>query len=136
MATSHQTAAVREFNRTVVQRIGALSDSYLAQDRPLGEARLLWEIGEQGCDARSLRARLGLDSGYLSRLLRSLEQAGLVEVRPAADDQRVRRVSLTSRGREQRAVLDSRSDELACSVLEPLTDPQQQRLVAAMATVT
>ena len=71
MATPQQTAAVREFNRTVVQRIGALSDSYLAQDRPLGEARLLWEIGPDGCAVRSLRERLELDSGYVSRLLRS-----------------------------------------------------------------
>ena len=67
-------ARVRSFNRTVTQRVGALQDEYLARGRPLGASRVLWEIGEDGADVRSLRARLGLDSGYLSRLLRSLER--------------------------------------------------------------
>ena len=65
-------AQVRGFNRTVTQCVGALDDCYLARDRPLGAARVLWEIGEDGCDVRRC-ARLSLDSGYLSRLLRSLE---------------------------------------------------------------
>src|ERR1700733_6084093 len=69
---------VRRFNRTVTQRIGALDDAFLARDRPLGQARLLWEIGPDGSDVRRLRARLDLDSGYLSRLLRSLEGDELV----------------------------------------------------------
>ena len=73
-------AQVRHFNRTVTQRVGALQDQYLARDRSLGEARLLWEIGDGGRDLRSLRSDLDLDSGYLSRLLRSLEAAGLVAV--------------------------------------------------------
>ena len=69
---------VRRFNRTVTERVGALDDHFLGRDRALGEARLLWEIGPDGCEVRLLRARLALDSGYLSRLLRSLEAAGLV----------------------------------------------------------
>ena len=52
---------VRSFNRTVTQRVGALSDSFLARDRPLGEARMLWEIGTEGCEVRALRHRLDLD---------------------------------------------------------------------------
>ena len=56
-------AQVRRFNRAVTQRIGALDASYLARGRPLGEARVLWEIGEEGCEVRALRSRLGLDSG-------------------------------------------------------------------------
>src|SRR5215207_5386651 len=64
---------VRRFNRTVTQRIGSLDDRFLSRDRPLGEARRLWEIGADGTDVRSLRSRLDLDSGYVSRLLRSLE---------------------------------------------------------------
>ena len=71
---------VRRFNRTVTQRAGALSEEFLARDRPLGQARVLWEIGPDGSDIRRLRARLDLDSGYLSRLLRALEGDGLVEV--------------------------------------------------------
>ena len=56
--------AVRRFNRTVTQRVGALSDAFLARGRPLGQARLLWEIGPDGRAVRDLRARLDLDSGY------------------------------------------------------------------------
>jgi DNA-binding MarR family transcriptional regulator len=60
----------------VTQRVGALDDHFLSRDRPLGEARVLWEIGADGSEVRALRARLGLDSGHLSRLLRSLEAPG------------------------------------------------------------
>jgi DNA-binding MarR family transcriptional regulator/GNAT superfamily N-acetyltransferase len=126
---------VRSFNRLVTQRVGALNDRYLSRDRPLGEARLLWEIGVEGCDARALRSRLRLDSGYLSRLLSSLEAAQLVSVRPNEDDKRVRTVRLTPAGLAERALLDRRSDELARSFLEPLSEPRRARLVAAMAEV-
>src|SRR6476646_11216017 len=111
---------VRSFNRTVTQRVGALSDRYLARDRPLGEARMLWEIGADGCDVRILRTRLGLDSGYASRLLRSLEAAGLVTVAPSPRDARVRNARLTKKGRKERALLDRRSDALAESMLRQL----------------
>jgi DNA-binding MarR family transcriptional regulator/GNAT superfamily N-acetyltransferase len=127
-------ARVRSFNRVVTERVGALNESYLARDRSLGEARLLWEIGADGRDVRDLRARLGLDSGYLSRLLRSLE-AGLVRVGPRADDRRVRRATLTRAGRAERALLDRRSDELARSFLEPLDEAKRHRLVEAMGEV-
>lgn len=126
---------VRRFNRTVTQRIGALSDTYMARDRPLGQARVLWEIGPDGCDLRSLRFRLDLDSGYLSRLLRTLESDGLVELEQSGDDGRVRTARLTARGLTERAILDRRSDELAASILEPLSESQQARLIAAMGEV-
>jgi DNA-binding MarR family transcriptional regulator len=126
---------VRRFNRIVTQRVGALDDHFLARDRPLGEARVLWEIGPDGCDVRSLRSRLGLDSGYLSRLLRSLEAARLVSVEPSAPDKRVRTARLTSAGLSERAVLDERSDALALSFLTPLNEAQRNQLVAAMADV-
>src|ERR1700732_4592098 len=111
---------VRSFNRLVTQRVGALNDAYLARERPLGQARLLWEIGVEGREVRLLRARLGLDSGYLSRLLRSLEEAGLVCVEAKEDDGRVRIARLTAAGRAEQALLERRSDELARSLLEPL----------------
>src|SRR5436190_19123679 len=106
---------VRSFNRLVTERVGALNNHYLARDRPLGEARLLWEIGADGCDVRRLRSRLGLDSGYLSRLLRSLEAAGLTTVGPSEADKRVRTVRLTAAGLAERELLETRSDELATS---------------------
>jgi DNA-binding MarR family transcriptional regulator/predicted GNAT family N-acyltransferase len=126
---------VRRFNRTVTQRVGALDDHYLARDRPLGEARVLWEIGEDGCDVRRLRSVLALDSGYLSRILRSLEADRLVTVGRNDDDRRVRTARLTAAGSRERTVLDRRSDALARSFLEPLTDAQRDRLVSAMGEV-
>jgi len=128
-------ARVRSFNRLVTERVGALNDRYLARDRPLGEARVLWEIGPAGCEIRQLRARLGLDSGYLSRLLRSLEAAGLVRVVRTDRDGRVRRAELTPAGVVERDLLDRRSDELARSFLDPLGAESRGRLVAAMAEV-
>ena len=126
---------VRRFNRTVTERVGALDDHFLGLERPLGEARLLWEIGVDGCEVRLLRARLGLDSGYLSRLLRSLEAAGLVTVTPSEGDRRLRVARLTARGRAERAALDKRADRQARSLLAPLDPQQQERLVAAMRDV-
>jgi DNA-binding MarR family transcriptional regulator/GNAT superfamily N-acetyltransferase len=126
---------VRSFNRLVTQRVGALNDHYLARDRPLGEARVLWEIGVEGSDVRRLRSRLDLDSGYLSRLLRSLEAAQLVTVQPRHDDKRVRTVQLTPAGLAERELLDRGSDDLARSFLEPLSESRRTRLVTAMAEV-
>jgi DNA-binding MarR family transcriptional regulator/GNAT superfamily N-acetyltransferase len=129
------TGRVRRFNRVVTQRIGALSEEYLARSRPLGASRVLWEIGDGGGDVRAIRARLDLDSGYLSRLLRGLQAEGLVRVRPSRDDHRVRAVRLTEAGRAERAELDRRSDQLAWSLLAPLNDRQRARLADAMSTV-
>ncbi len=127
-----RVSEVRRFNRLVTQRVGALDDRFLARDRPLGEARVLWEIGMQGCEVRLLRSRLDLDSGYLSRLLRALEGTGLVTVGPGERDGRTRFARLTAQGRREWAELDRRSDRLAHSLLAPLNDGQQARLVTAM----
>jgi DNA-binding MarR family transcriptional regulator len=126
---------VRSFNRTVTQRIGALQDAYLARARPLGASRVLWEIGDDGADLRALRVRLDLDSGYLSRMVRMLEQDGLVSVAPRPSDKRVRTVQLTPAGRSERELLDRRSNELASSLLAPLSAGQQARLADAMGVV-
>ena len=126
---------VRRFNRTVTERVGALNDHYLGRDRALGEARVLWEIGEDRCDVRVLRSRLEIESGYLSRLLRSLERARLITVGASERDKRVRTARLTRKGRAERALLDGRSDALARSMLEPLTNAQRERLISAMRDV-
>ncbi len=84
MPTGHSLTKVREmstdsvetlrrFNRTWSQRVGVLEDSFLGSGRPLAPARLLFEIGHEGESVLRLRARLGFDSGHLSRLLRQLE---------------------------------------------------------------
>jgi DNA-binding MarR family transcriptional regulator/GNAT superfamily N-acetyltransferase len=130
-----QLETVRRFNREITQRVGALNDEYLSRDRSLGLSRLLWEIGPDGSEVRVLRSRLGLDSGYTSRQLRRLEQDGLVSVDPDASDGRVRKVHLTDAGRDECAVLNQKSDELAASILAPLTAKQRRRLIEAMADV-
>ena len=128
-------AQVRRFNRTVTQRIGVLDENFLASDRSLGQNRLLWEIGADGCDIRSLRARLDLDSGYVSRLLRALEAGGLIAIEQSAADGRVRTARLTAAGRREVDALDRRSDDAASAILKPLTARQRDRLVAAMEEV-
>jgi DNA-binding MarR family transcriptional regulator len=133
--TAEMIAGIRRFNRTVTQRIGVLDESFLASDRSLGLNRLLWEIGVDGCDVRSLRARLDLDSGYLSRLLRVLERDSLIVVGHNPDDRRIRVVRLTEAGRRAVAVLDERSDDAAAAILAPLNAGQRDRLVTAMAEV-
>src|SRR5688572_28639143 len=133
---AEQIERIRSFNRLVSQRIGALQDSYLSRGRPLGEARLIFETGPgEGRDVRILRRRLGLDAGYLSRLLRSLEGQHLIEVGKAEADGRVRQARLTDKGRGEYAAYDALSDELARAMLAPLGEKQRERLVAAMAEV-
>jgi DNA-binding MarR family transcriptional regulator/GNAT superfamily N-acetyltransferase len=126
---------VRSFNRTVAERIGALDDRFLGRPRPMGESRTLWEIGPEGIEVRALRARLALDSGYTSRVLRSLEKQGLVVVETSPDDRRVRRVRPTDAGLAERAELDRRADDVARGFLAPLSEGQRSRLVAAMTEV-
>jgi DNA-binding MarR family transcriptional regulator/GNAT superfamily N-acetyltransferase len=124
---------VRDFNRFYTQRIGVLTDRYLGQ-RPLGEARLLFEIGHTA-DVSAVRTRLGLDSGYLSRLLRSLERQGLIELSPHPADARARIATLTAAGRAARSDLDTRSEDAAAGLVDPLTPTQRERLATAMEEV-
>lgn len=126
---------MRRFNRIVTQRVGALDEAFLARGRPLGQARVLWEIGPDGADVRALRARLGLDSGYLSRVLGALGSEGLVTVGPSKSDGRVRTARLTRAGLAERAELDRRNDAVASSILDALGATQRTRLVGAMAEI-
>ena len=130
-----QLRQIRRFNRAVTQRVGALEIDYLRRGRPLAEARLLFEIGADGVDLLVLRGKLGLDSGYLSRLIQSLAKQGLIAVTKRAGDSRRRRVSLTRKGNAERAAYDSLSDKLAASMLEPLDASERTRLMTAMGEV-
>jgi ribosomal protein S18 acetylase RimI-like enzyme len=112
---------VRAFNRTIAERIGALTDGFLGRGRPMGESRTLWEIGLGGTEIRDLRALL--------------EQEGLITVETSSGDGRVRYVQLTDAGRAERAELDRRADEVAWSFLKPLDAAQRDRLVTAMSDV-
>jgi DNA-binding MarR family transcriptional regulator/N-acetylglutamate synthase-like GNAT family acetyltransferase len=129
-----ETDVLRRFNRAWSQRVGLLEESYLGQGRSLGASRLLFEMGPEGDGVLELRRRLGLDSGYLSRLLRGLEDERLVDVRPDPSDQRRRVVVPTARGRRAIARLEDRSEERARVLVEPLGESQRRRLADALAT--
>ena len=101
----------------------------------MGASRALWEIGLGGTEVRSLRTRLGLDSGYTSRVLRALERERLIRIAASDRDGRVRFVRLTDAGRKERQELDRRAEHVAQSFLAPLSDRQRARLVTAMTEV-
>ncbi|MET9864592.1 GNAT family N-acetyltransferase [Streptomyces sp. NPDC006386] len=134
--STEQVAAFRRFNRYFTRRIGVLNDHYLGQDRPLGEARLLFEIAESpaGVSLRELRSRLGLDAGYLSRMTKALQAQGMVRLRTHPDDNRLRMIELTPAGRVEVTEQNRRADTLASDVLTGLTAPQRQQLTDALAT--
>lgn len=126
---------LRRFNRTYTQRIGVLDDSFLGTGRPLAVSRLLHEIGNAGsAGVRELRERLDLDSGHLSRMLRRLEEEGLVATVVEPADRRRRAVELTPAGRAAYDDLERRSEERAATLVGPLTARQQQRLADALGT--
>ena len=133
--SADEIAQVRRFNRLVTQRVGALNDHFLGRDRPLAESRLLFEIGPDGADLRDLRRRLGLDAGYVTRLVQALERAGLIRCGRAAADQRVRSARLTAAGRRELREMNRRADRVAADLLEPLPPAYRERLVGAMTEV-
>ena len=124
---------LRSFNRSFTQRIGVLDDSYLGTGRPLGPSRILFEIGPGGVGVAVLRRRLGLDSGYLSRLLRQLERDGLVELKSDPSDGRQRFVELSSKGHRDWAELDRRAELLAIELVSPLSERQLAELAENLA---
>jgi DNA-binding MarR family transcriptional regulator/GNAT superfamily N-acetyltransferase len=125
---------LRRFNRSFTQRIGVLGDSYLDAGRPLGPSRLLFEVGDRGAHVGELRSRLGLDSGYVSRMLRQLEDEQLVTVTTDPADRRQRIVTLSPLGRREWRRLDQRADRAARRLVQPLAAPQRARLADALAT--
>ncbi len=132
VSTDHVTA-FRRFNRYFTRRIGVLDDHYLGQDRPLGEARLLFEIGD-GASLRELRSRLGLDAGYLSRMAKALEAQGMVRLSTHSQDNRLRMIELTPAGRVEVKEQDRRAGVAAAGLLDGLSETQRAELTRAMAT--
>jgi DNA-binding MarR family transcriptional regulator/GNAT superfamily N-acetyltransferase len=133
MTIEQQAGVVRRFNRSYTQRIGVLEDSFLGMGLPLSAMRLLFEIGTQPGTVAMLRTRLGLDSGFLSRLLRRLEHEGLAEVVPDPADRRRRVARLTGKGQAFWDELEARSQARARALIDPLTQRQRSRLVSALA---
>lgn len=110
-------ARIRRLNRAVTRETGALDTSYLGRGRPLGAARVLHLCTPTGSDVAQIRAALDLDSGLLSRLLRSLEAEGLVETRTSPADRRCRIACLTPQGQAERAAYERLNDDLAARLL-------------------
>jgi DNA-binding MarR family transcriptional regulator len=128
--THDSIARFRRFARAVTLEVGALDESFLGRGRPLGAARVLNAIGQGCADVSEIRDRLKLDSGLMSRLLRGLEDEGLVEIQPAAEDGRRRVARLTPAGRAEFAAYEGLSDARAEATLKRVAEPE--RLLAAM----
>lgn len=128
--------SVRRFNRFYTQRIGALREGLLESDFSLTEARVLYELAHRKEPAASELARdLGLDPGYLSRILRRFKQHGLIDRNPSEADGRRTLLALTPDGRRAFAPLDARSRAEAGAMLKGLSEVDQRRTVEAMSTI-
>ena len=129
--------AVRHFNRFFTRRIGALREGLLHSRYSLTEARILFEIahGDALVSASDLSRELGLDPGYLSRILARLERQGLIEKIPSESDARRRLLSLTPAGKDAFSLLDNRSREEVAEMLGELSEGDQRRLLEAMLTI-
>lgn len=130
-----QVNQVRRFNRAVSQYVGALESNFLGRDRPLGACRVLFEVGRRGIEIRELRDHLELDSGYVSRLVKSLESEGLVQSEPSVSDARVKVLTLTDAGKRELSELDHASNERASTLLNQLNPKQSEVLLSAMGNV-
>ncbi|HKW79454.1 MAG TPA: helix-turn-helix domain-containing GNAT family N-acetyltransferase [Casimicrobiaceae bacterium] len=142
-AREARITALRRFNRFYTQRIGVLREGLLQSPFSLAQVRVLYELahpdaaaaGEGGPTATALAARLDLDEGYLSRILRGFERQRLVRRTPSVTDRRRQFVALTRRGRSAFAPLDRRSHDEIGAMLDPLSERDARRLVAAMSTI-
>lgn len=135
-AFEQRVAAVRRFSRFYTRQIGLLQASLLESPFSLSEARVLYELAQrQNCSATELAAELGLDHGYLSRILRGFEQQGLIDRKRSSQDGRQIVLSLTTRGRKAFATLDHLSQRDMEAMLRPLAAGDQARIVAAMGTI-
>jgi DNA-binding MarR family transcriptional regulator len=134
MVDAQDIALARSFNRLVTRQVDALNDRHLGR-RPLAELRVLFEIGAEGATPRDVRTRLGLDSGYVSRMIGALKRDGLVASAPDPVDRRTTRLRLTDAGRAEMRELDRLTDEHVAALLHRLSDEQAERLLRAQAEV-
>ena len=129
-------AAVRRFNRFYTRRIGVLDEGLVESDLSLTEARILWEIVQRVAPSPGeLRQAVGVDGGYLTRILQRFQKRGLVSRSAASDDARRAVIRLTARGRSVFDDLDARTRSQIAGILQPLADADRRRLAAAMATI-
>ena len=131
-----QVAAVRAFNRFYTRKLGVLDQQLLQSPFSLSEARVLYELAyRDDASAKEIGSELGLDAGYLSRILQSFDEGGLITRKPAASDRRQSRLGLTAKGRQAFAKLERRTQEDVAAMLAGLPRGGSERLVAAMSTI-
>jgi DNA-binding MarR family transcriptional regulator/GNAT superfamily N-acetyltransferase len=129
-------AAVRAFNRFYTRKLGVLDQHLMKSPFSLSEARVLYELAHRDDPAaKDLGAELGLDPGYLSRILQKLDDSGLIARKPLPSDRRQVRLSLTAKGRQAFAKLDRSSHDEVAAMLDRLGDGERAALVHAMATI-
>lgn len=129
-------AQVRHFNRFITRQIGVLNEGLLDSQFSLTESRILFELAHQeGATASDLASELGIDPGYLSRILSRLEQQGLLDKLRSANDGRQRNLRLTALGNEAFSLLNERSHAEVAQLLSGLTEEKQKKLIASMQTI-
>jgi DNA-binding MarR family transcriptional regulator/GNAT superfamily N-acetyltransferase len=132
----HRVAAVRQFNRFYTRRIGVLQEGYSGGLFSLAEARVLYEIGQrEKSTATDIAQKLGLDAGYLSRILKAFEVRGYILRETSGSDGRQTLLSMTSRGRKAFAPIEAHTVAEVSAMLETLSPEQQDRLTSAMRTI-
>jgi DNA-binding MarR family transcriptional regulator/GNAT superfamily N-acetyltransferase len=135
-ASDERISAVRHFNRFFTRQIGVLREGLLHSPFSLTEARIIFELANRdNLTASVLGSELGLDGGYLSRILKKLEQQNLIEKTRSASDGRRRLISLTQDGQDAFSLLDNRSKEEITEMLGELSESDQHRLINAMHTI-
>ena len=128
--------AIRGFNRFYTRRIGVLDERLLDSPFSLAEMRVLYELAHRDAPTATDLARdLGLDAGYLSRILRRFEARGYLRRTPSADDRRHQLLTLGAKGRAAFAPLETRAREEVTAMIRPLAPPDRQQLVTAMETI-
>ena len=134
--SDHQIAAVRAFNRFYTRKLGVLDQQLLKSPYSLSEARVLYELAHrEDLSAKEIGAELGLDAGYLSRIVQNFDEAGFISREPLPTDRRQYRLSLTAKGRQAFAKLDRSTNDDVAAMLERLPPGGNARLIAAMADI-
>ena len=134
--SNDQIAAVRAFNRFYTRKLGVLDQQLLKSPYSLSEARVLYELAHrEDLSAKEIGGELGLDAGYLSRIVQSFDENGLITRKPLPTDRRQYRLSLTAKGRQAVAKLERTSQEDVGAMLAALPAGGSERLTGAMAEI-
>ena len=122
-----QIAAVRAFNRFYTHKLGVLDQHLMKSPYSLSEARVLYELAHREPSAKEIGTELGLDAGYLSRIVQSFDEGGLIIRKPLASDRRQYQLALTAKGRQAQATLERSSQDEVGAMLAKLSATDRDR---------